>query len=182
MKKLLIPLAAFITLTPIQFTLSQTSSSAPITAIATPSQPAETKGSAKAHKPAQQTETTTSAINATPTWTSEVYFPLIRLTGIAIILGVLLWWIDLPELMKAETWTDRTVIALIIIFSFAAATLINVSEKALTALKDITLIVIGFYFGAARSGGASGKAGAAAGGQQKQPNSGQGQQANPQSP
>jgi len=41
--------------------------------------------------------------------------------------------------------------ALILVFSFAAATMINVDDKALTALKDVTLIVVGFYFGAAKA-------------------------------
>ena len=41
-------------------------------------------------------------------------------------------------------------IALILVFSFAAATMINVDDKALTALKDVTLIVVGFYFGSAK--------------------------------
>ena len=29
--------------------------------------------------------------------------------------------------------------------------MINVDEKALTALKDVTLIVVGFYFGSAKA-------------------------------
>jgi hypothetical protein len=39
------------------------------------------------------------------------------------------------------------------VFSFAAATMINVDDKALTALKDVTLIVVGFYFDAAKAAG-----------------------------
>jgi hypothetical protein len=87
------------------------------------------------------------------TWASEVWFPLIRLFGIAVIIGVLLWFIDLPAFLKGDAWTDRTVIALILVFSFAAATMIKVDDKALTALKDVTLIVVGFYFGAAKAAG-----------------------------
>jgi len=87
------------------------------------------------------------------TWTSEVWFPIIRLFGIAVIIGVLLWFIDLPGFLKGDAWTDRTVIALILVFSFAAASMINVDDKALTALKDVTLIVVGFYFGAAKAAG-----------------------------
>jgi len=85
------------------------------------------------------------------TWASEVWFPLIRLFGIAVIIGLLLWFIDLPAFLKGDAWTDRTVIALILVFSFAAATMINVEDKALTALKDVTLIVVGFYFGSAKA-------------------------------
>jgi Na+/H+ antiporter NhaB len=84
------------------------------------------------------------------TWASEVWFPVIRLFGIAVIIGLLLWFIDLPAFLKGDAWTDRTVIALILVFSFAAATMINVDDKALTALKDVTLIVVGFYFGSAK--------------------------------
>ena len=86
-------------------------------------------------------------------WNSQVWFPLIRLIGIAAVIGVLLWFIDLPKFMDRQAWTDRTIVALILVFSFAAASMIDVNEKALTALKDVTLIVVGFYFGAAKSEG-----------------------------
>lgn len=95
-----------------------------------------------------------SASNAQEkTWASEVWFPIIRFLGIAVIIGLLLWFIDLPAFLKGDAWPARTVIALILVFSFAAATIINVDEKALTALKDVTLIVVGFYFGAAKAAG-----------------------------
>jgi hypothetical protein len=87
------------------------------------------------------------------TWASEVGFPIARFFGIAVIIGVLLWFIDLPAFLKGDAWPARTVIALILVFSFAAATMINVDDKALTALKDVTLIVVGFYFGAAKAAG-----------------------------
>jgi hypothetical protein len=85
------------------------------------------------------------------TWESEVWFPIIRFFGIAVIIGLLLRFIDLPTFLKGDAWPARTVIALILVFSFAAATMINVDDKALTALKDVTLIVVGFYFGAAKA-------------------------------
>jgi hypothetical protein len=87
------------------------------------------------------------------TWASEVWFPIIRFFGIAVIIGLLLWFIDLPTFLKGDAWPARTVIALILVFSFAAATMVNVEDKALTALKDVTLIVVGFYFGAAKAAG-----------------------------
>ncbi len=70
-----------------------------------------------------------------------------------MIIGLLLWFIDLPRFLEGDAWPARTVIALILVFSFAAATMINVDDKALTALKDVTLIVVGFYFGAAKAAG-----------------------------
>jgi len=87
------------------------------------------------------------------TWASEVWFPILRFLGIGAIIGLLLWTIHLREFLKDDAWPARTVIALILVFSFAAATLVNVDEKALTALKDVTLIVVGFYFGAAHAAG-----------------------------
>jgi hypothetical protein len=87
------------------------------------------------------------------TWASEVWFPILRFLGVAVIIGLLLWFIDLPTFLKGDAWPARTVIALILVFSFAAATMINVDDKALTALKDVTLIVVGFYFGAAKAAG-----------------------------
>src|SRR5262245_53006471 len=101
--------------------------------------------------------TETKEVSATDirekTWASEVWFPLIRFFGIALIIGLLLWFINLPAFLKGDVWPARTVIALILVFSFAAATMINVEDKALTALKDVTLIVVGFYFGAAKAAG-----------------------------
>lgn len=70
-----------------------------------------------------------------------------------MIIGVLLWFIDLPAFLKGDAWLTRTVITLVLVFSFAAATMTNVDEKALTALKDVTLMVVGFYFGAAKAAG-----------------------------
>ena len=85
------------------------------------------------------------------TLASEVWFPILRFLGVAVVIGLLLWFIHLPTFLKGDAWPARTVIALILVFSFAAATMINVEDKALTALKDVTLIVVGFYFGAAKA-------------------------------
>ncbi len=87
------------------------------------------------------------------TWASEVWFPILRFLGVAVVIGLLLWFIHLPTFLKGDAWPARTVIALVLVFSFAAATMINVEDKALTALKDVTLIVVGFYFGAAKAAG-----------------------------
>jgi hypothetical protein len=55
------------------------------------------------------------------TWASEVWFPIVQFLGIAVIIGFLLWFIDLPTFLQGDAWSARTVIALILVFSFAAA-------------------------------------------------------------
>ena len=131
-----------------QIATSNPSATATIQATSTPSlRPNEHRETGKKTKEASASDVQEK------TWASEVWFPLIRLFGIAVIIGLLLWFIDLPKFLKDDAWTDRTVIALILVFSFAAATMINVEDKALTALKDVTLIVVGFYFGAAKAAG-----------------------------
>lgn len=93
-------------------------------------------------KPAEQNK----AFN----WNADVFGPLARLLGIVVVLGLFLWWLELPTLLKRDAWTDRTVIAFIIIFTFCASALINVEDRILSVLKDITAFVTGFYFGSAK--------------------------------
>jgi hypothetical protein len=104
-------------------------------------------------KTAKKTKEVSASDVQEKTWASEVWFPILRFLGVAVVIGLLLWFIHLPTFLKGDAWPARTVIALILVFSFAAATMINVEDKALTALKDVTLIVVGFYFGAAKAAG-----------------------------
>jgi hypothetical protein len=39
-------------------------------------------------------------------WYTELLFPLGRLLGVAIIIGILLRWMRLPELLSRETWSN----------------------------------------------------------------------------
>lgn len=83
-------------------------------------------------------------------WTADVFGPLTRLLGIVVVLGLFLWWLELPTLLKRDAWTDQTVIAFIIIFTFCVSALINVEDRILSVLKDITAFVTGFYFGSGK--------------------------------
>ena len=101
------------------------------------------------NEPPQTNSSSTNTTQNGSAWNLSYYRPVIKLIGIAIAMGLFLWWIDLPTLMPKESWTDRTVIALVIVLAFVAAIFLDVNEKALGALKDVTLIVVGFYFGTA---------------------------------
>lgn len=83
-------------------------------------------------------------------WESEVWAPVVRLAAIALILGALLWWLELKSVLPKAVWSERTIVALAIIFTFCAAALMNVANHVFDVLKDVALVVIGFYFGAAR--------------------------------
>jgi hypothetical protein len=82
-------------------------------------------------------------------WDSNVWAPLVRLAGIVAIFGVLLWFLDLPSVLRSESWSERTILALAIIFTYCAAMLMGASE-VVSPLKDDVLVVIGFYFGASK--------------------------------
>lgn len=54
------------------------------------------------------------------------------------------------QFAKGEFWTDRTVLALIVVFSFCTAALMDVAGSVLSTLKEVTLLVTGFYFGSGK--------------------------------
>jgi hypothetical protein len=151
MKPLVFLVFAEIFIFPICLSCAQTTSVSPtVTSSAQPTSASNPKTSNKRKTENAKDEAAIGHAQE-ETWKTAVGFPIIRLLGIAIVIGGLLWFLDLRHFLKSEAWTDRTVIALILVFSFAAATMINVNPSALSALKDVTLIVVGFYFGAARA-------------------------------
>lgn len=83
-------------------------------------------------------------------WQADVLGPLARFGGVVLVLVLLIWWMGLPNLLKGEFWTDRTVLALIVMFSFCTAALMDVAGGVLSTLKEVTLLVIGFYFGSGK--------------------------------
>ncbi len=83
-------------------------------------------------------------------WEREVWAPVVRLAAIAVILGALLWWLELKSVLPKNVWSERTIVALAIVFTFCAAALMNVANQVFVVLKDVALVVIGFYFGAAK--------------------------------
>lgn len=154
MNKLIIPLlVAFTAISPISSALAQVAERSPTAAEATQSTSTSAQEATNNENQENGSKDAVAPQTTAQSWNSQVWFPLIRLFGIATIIGVLLWFIDLPKFMDRQAWTDRTIVALILVFSFAAATMINVDDKSLTALKDVTLIVVGFYFGSAKAEG-----------------------------
>jgi hypothetical protein len=86
---------------------------------------------------------------------AEVVPALIRfviMVGVVGVLWLLLRWIDLPSLLQKEAWSERTILALTVVFTFCAAALISLPRSIPAELKDIALVVIAFYFGASRVG------------------------------
>jgi len=82
-------------------------------------------------------------------WEADVWAPIIRLAAIVFILGALIWFLDLPSVMRAEAWSERTIMAFAIVFTYCAAALMGAND-IVTVLKDVALVVIGFYFGASK--------------------------------
>jgi hypothetical protein len=152
MNKLIASLLATVTLSlPIGLASAQIVTGSPSTpAVAQATSPSSARPNERL-KAGKKTKEVSATDVQEKTWASEVWFPIIRFFGVAVIIGVLLRFMDLPTFLKGDAWPARTVIALILVFAFAAATMINVDDKALTALKDVTLIVVGFYFGAAKA-------------------------------
>jgi len=151
MNRVVIPLlVGFTAFSPISFTLAQIAEGTPTATEVAQSMSTTAQGATSKEGQERKSKDAVASQATDQTWNSQVWFPLIRLFGIAAIIGLLLWFIDLPKFMDRQAWTDRTIVALILVFSFAASTMINVDDKSLTALKDVTLIVVGFYFGAAK--------------------------------
>src|SRR4051812_7498684 len=94
-----------------------------------------------------------SAASLEKTWTGDVFIPLARFAGIAAIFGVLLASWKPTELIKEGVWSERTFFALAVVLTFCASALIGISDETMRSLKDVALVVIGFYFGAAKAKG-----------------------------
>jgi len=58
-------------------------------------------------------------------WEADVWAPIIRLAAIVFILGALIWFLDLPSVMRAEAWSERTIMAFAIVFTYCAAALMG---------------------------------------------------------
>jgi hypothetical protein len=85
-------------------------------------------------------------------WEIEIVAPLLRFGIMVGVLWFLLRWIDLPSLLQKEAWSERTILALTVVFTFCAAALISLPKSIPAELKDVALVVIAFYFGASRAG------------------------------
>ena len=116
----------------------------------------KTEPEAKTDRPKSETSATGSG---SPTnspvlfnWDADVWAPLVRLAGIAVILGALIWFLDLPSVLRPELWSERTIVAFAIIFTYCAAALMG-ANNILGLFKDVALVVIGFYFGSSKGSG-----------------------------
>jgi hypothetical protein len=111
--------------------------------------PEKTKDQSKPElKKAEPTPAATPQSKFT-SWEADVWAPIIRLAAIVFILGALIWFLDLPSVMRAEAWSERTIMAFAIVFTYCAAALMGAND-IVTVLKDVALVVIGFYFGASK--------------------------------
>lgn len=81
----------------------------------------------------------------------DVSPPLIRFAVIVLLFGLLFYFMDLKSVMRRDVWSERTIVAFAIIFTYCAAALMG-ADDILGFLKDVTLVVIGFYFGSAKGG------------------------------
>jgi hypothetical protein len=100
-------------------------------------------------KSSKQTETKESESDAVSYWDENVWIPLIRFGGMAVIIGALMWVLNLPSVLGKEVWTERTIIAFAIVFTYCASALMGAMD-VLATLKDVALLTLGFYFGSAK--------------------------------
>lgn len=84
-------------------------------------------------------------------WVPDVWAPIARLAGIALIFGLLIRCLDLPAVLRPESWSERTILAFAVIFTYCAAALMGAARE-LAILKDVALLTLGFYFGSSKGG------------------------------
>ncbi len=101
---------------------------------------------------------TASSVTVAPnfSWSANVLGPVARFAGIMFVLGILIVSLNLRSVLKARAWSERTIIALAIVVTFCAAVFLGVPDDVFKVVKDLTLIVIGFYFGASTGASAKG--------------------------
>lgn len=119
----------------------------------------EAEAALKTEVPARQkTEVALPKKRETPhTWDGwwreglrEVLWPILRLLGIAGILLFAVLKLDFTSVLKGEQWSERTILALAIVLTFCGAVLLSLPESIPQELKEIVLVVLGFYFGSSR--------------------------------
>ena len=77
------------------------------------------------------------------TWAAPILKPVVLLViATAVVLRLQLWTL-------IKDWSDRSVIALSLIFTFCLMSIADPTAIKDSGLKEVVLIVVGFYFGVA---------------------------------
>ena len=58
-------------------------------------------------------------------WIVDVFGPVTRFAGITLILGAFLWFLELPSVLKKEQWSERTIVAFAVVFTYCAVALMG---------------------------------------------------------
>jgi hypothetical protein len=67
-----------------------------------------------------------------------------------LVAGLFIWFLQLRHVVKDRN--ERTLVAITIVFAYCFSALIPELIVSTTGLKEVTLVVVGFYFGANQAG------------------------------
>jgi hypothetical protein len=84
-----------------------------------------------------------SNVSGEEVWST--FKPVIQFGLIAAIGGAFIWFMNLPSVIHA--WEERTVVAIAIVLTYCFSVFIPDLGAASSGIKDVVLVVIGFYFG-----------------------------------
>ncbi|HQR16171.1 MAG TPA: hypothetical protein PKW52_13360 [Nitrospira sp.] len=96
-----------------------------------------------------QADVKTGGARPTADWEVDVLMPVVRLAAVLGILLIFLLMLKLPEVLRRQAWTEKTVLAFSVVFTFCTAALMGANESA-QFVKELALVVIGFYFGSSK--------------------------------
>lgn len=77
----------------------------------------------------------------------KLWAPIFRLVAVVLLLMFFFSKMNLPLYLKKDSWSERTILAFAIVFTFCASALMGGGQVE-GPLKDVALVIIGFYFGA----------------------------------
>ena len=100
--------------------------------------------------PTEGIEPSKSSVDIVGLMIRDVIIPVLRLGLALAVLLIFVIKLELPAILRRQVWTEKTVLAFSIVFTFCAAALMG-AEDSVKMVKDLALVVIGFYFGSAKS-------------------------------
>jgi hypothetical protein len=74
----------------------------------------------------------------------------LKLGVLLLVAGLFIWFLQLRHVIK--DWNERTLVAITIVFAYCFSALIPELIVSTTGLKEVTFVVVGFYFGANQAG------------------------------